>query len=311
MQTEPIPSYGKVKAPAKHHTSPRWGITRDVNGYGKRSEQDGEQDAFHLNQNIKKVMAEDKSASTIADFESKFKNALVMFTDYALNLNGFNQPADGKQALMALRVLADDAGIKLPNNIHDDKERSLEAFKSVWNLENSSSTEEIFKIMVRSFGFDSSYGLQETMTWDIYSHNQVDDIFSGNKQGAALDGKKDPEEFINSPDENNALNKDHEVEGSGSMPMDSGRPPLNPIKFRAALNLFTSKLSLKSDTPQKMTRRDYTWTINALGEKLDLSDVEKGRMNTDMFAQKLNIDGDSTISDIMNSIENVFRLEKG
>ncbi len=93
------------------------------------------------------------------NFENTFKEALIRFTRYALDLNGFNMPPDGKHILLALNVLAQKSRIQIPENLQEGGGEALRSFQSAWQLDKDASAEQIFQQMVRVFGEDRSFGL--------------------------------------------------------------------------------------------------------------------------------------------------------
>jgi hypothetical protein len=97
------------------------------------------------------------------EFEHSFKDALIEFTQYALNLNGFENARDGSYAVKALHVLAEKSGIRLDGGpLSQNQGEILADFKAEWNLSNDASAEEILATMKRVFGEDGSFAFHES-----------------------------------------------------------------------------------------------------------------------------------------------------
>ena len=117
-------------------------------------------DQLQLSENARSAYLEEgfdpKKASEFAD---RFQEALAEFTKYAMKLNGFLGEAKGNHALMALHVLGEKSGIRMPPNVVENQDAILKAFQSAWGLGDDAGVEEIFSRMQRAFGGDQSFAL--------------------------------------------------------------------------------------------------------------------------------------------------------
>jgi hypothetical protein len=130
-------------------------------------------DGVELSHGAKSAYEEDQAQTKkVLSFERKFMDALAQFTNYALHQYGFTGAANGKQAFLALHIMAKNSGIELPSNLVEQKDESLAAFKKAWNLDDRSSVEDIFNQMVRAFGKTEG-------DWGLDAPDQTKDSSSG------------------------------------------------------------------------------------------------------------------------------------
>ena len=172
-----IPGFGQEQSPSPVSARYRGAMARvRVQDPGNPRFPDPQAvDRLELSPGARSEYAKDPSANPGEPFEKRFLEALEGFTDYALHLNGFVGSGNGKEAFLALQVLAQKSGIRLPGNLTENREAVLDAFKEAWGLDDDADVRTIFDRMVRAFGGDTSYGPPEPgMEPDVGAEPPVD-----------------------------------------------------------------------------------------------------------------------------------------
>ncbi len=229
-------------------------------------------DPLQLSKNAKAAyLEEDPSHKKMPDFEDRFKDALVRFTEYALHLNGFTGVPKGNHFLLALNVLGVKSGVRVPDNVVENKEEILDAFKSAWGLSDNATADEIYSTMVRVFGEDRS--------------------FSPNPSGPGQAPGLEPP--VDTPDG----------------PADF-RPPVDtPDRrgdFRPALEAFTTQLFEEKGIPREPGDKDLHRVLNVLAEKLDL-DPANGSL-VGQITRALGAHAGTTMDELLLAMTRAFNL---
>jgi len=258
-------------------------------------------DRVNLSPEAQRAYQQNKeTVSGSEEFKNNFMEALTKFTNYAYHLNGYTGEANGKHAYMALQVLADKSGFKLPENMNHDSSNALNQFMTNWNMKEDASTDEIYSTMVRVFGGDTTFGMEGATPNQSASLNPGEPFTSGSPDVATAPLPVDepvPNFTSGSPG----------FETSPS-PIDETVPKDEPVpnlgdntnsNIREALSQLTNELLSKNGLTRSPGGKDFSRVANILLSKLN---SDSGMNLADALGVK---DGDS-ISDIYQAMKQTY-----
>ena len=246
---------------------------------------------------MKAYQGDDPQANKTSDFEDRFKDALMMFTEFGKQLNGVMGKATGQEAYLALQVLADKSGLELPGNLSANMDESLAAIRDAWGLDENSSTGDIFDAMVRVFGGDTSFGPPDSST-----------------NGSEILGPEGPPPPIQPEDVASLNPKDEMAPPVGTPPPDVATEvsedgdetetllaEMND-NLREALGQLTNRLFLDRGVAREPNPGDHQRVLDLISERLGI----EGEVTSESLLDALGLTADASVSDILSEMNRVL-----